>query len=304
MKKTLSIITLFFLILFFQLETGFSQNLCISMNFVSKDSNDSIPYVQLVFKNHNIGASSDNKGFAILTIPEEMLNNLQNDTLIIHALSYKEKHISFNDLIKLKDSRILLETDPIVLPLFIVKSSEKELLLGKKRKPLLIGKSEFGLGNQQGKYFSNPEKTLGIIKEVSVYITNNGKFNAPFRVRVYSIDEDGNLTDILINNIIVVAKKPNNWCKIDLSEYSVSFPKNGAVVAIECINAGEQYYYGKNYGVSIGSIGSKIDNNFVYTFYNKLSEWKWMTGTEYYNSIGINENRVYVEFLIRIKVRF
>ena len=168
-----------------------------------------------------------------------------NDTLVVSHLGFTKKSISISDYFKGRDKLITLETTYVNL--------EEVVVLPGKYKTIKLGITEKKPDSKQisnvfnsmiGNFIENKRGKDGWLKSVSYYIHADGKPQTPFRVRIYEFDIEKRCPgkDLLTENLIVSAKEPG-WFTIDLSEYNIQFPSNGAYLMMEWINSGQQYFY-------------------------------------------------------------
>lgn len=80
----------------------------------------------------------------------------------------------------------------------------------------------------QPEYIKTP-----FLKTIKVF-TRNQLPNAKFIIRLYSINEKGEPENYIFDKkIIGIAKKGRKITAVDLSAYSIPFPKNGFFIAVE-----------------------------------------------------------------------
>jgi hypothetical protein len=139
---------------------------------------------------------------------------------------------------------------------------------------------------KKGNFIENRKKQIGWIKSVSYYIHPDGHPSTPFRTRIYDRDKNEKPGEDLLNENIVVSAKESGWFTIEISDYNIPFPKEGAFVMMEWINSGEEFYFvqevsinGKNgqlqtekrkyYGQSLGTVSKKRRNCFMGEYLRK-----------------------------------
>lgn len=170
---------------------------------------------------------------------------METDSIRFSYLGYESKMVSIHDFKTKSDKTILLERKDIQLnEVSISPAKYKQVTLGiDKKKP--DSKQITGIYyNKIGNYIENKSGKQGWIKTVSFYVHEVGKSETPFRVRIYDLKESCNCpgNDLLLENLIVSAEQPG-WLTVDVSNYNIPFPANGAFVVMEWINSGEKYYY-------------------------------------------------------------
>ena len=210
---------------------------------LDKTNSAIIPYATLEVKNKGKGVATNESGVFELSYT---LDSLKTDTLLFKALGYEDKEIAVKDwsfaITAIKLSPVIFNLNPIVVkPNSLKIKKGMNLVIGKERQP------SFGLtvGSQVAVYMDNKEGITGIIESASFYmVKRNSKYKAPFRIRIYSADENGlPKKDLTTQNIIIQATQKNAWLKVDLSPYQISVPANGYFIALEWIYTKDKYYY-------------------------------------------------------------
>jgi len=227
---------------------------------------------------------------------ETDIHDMQLDTIEFSYLGYRTKKICVADFL-VSDKTIKLKRLPITIE--EVKISPKEYkteIVGiRDKKPNSFQVANI-FGANKGKLLINPLKEVGWIKSVSYYLHSNGHPMCPFRVRIYKIGINNTPGEDLLRENLIVSAKKSGWFTIDISEYGIPFPKEGAFVMMEWINSGEEFYFetditatGENgeprvikrkfYGQVLGTIskkggiglwGSNLGNEWLpYDFNNK-----------------------------------
>ena len=221
-----------------------AQNIEFKGKIVNKNSNVEIPYSTVSIESLGIGTISDINGEYTLVIPETH----QNDTIIVSALGFDrlattildfQKH--YSEMVKLTEK--LYELDEV-----IISPDNSEIVnigfQGKKSKGPLVSNI---FGANIGLHIENNTDKTGIVKKVRFFILDEGKPNAPFRVRIYSVDPDNKQPglDLLTENVIISGPIKGGWVEADLSKYNIAFPKEGVFVMAEWIYSGDEFYYTK-----------------------------------------------------------
>lgn len=159
-------------------------------------------------------------------------------SFIFFSLGFTKREIKVTDLAK--DSIIVqLPVDHVSLNTVTFSPPKTEAILGNK----FLGH----LGDSYGKYgsehaiFLKPNKDIaggsGTIKEIFVFITDEGIPNTKFRIHVYSRDTATKLPgkDLADSNIIVQAKHGNEWVKADVSKLKIPV-KGGVFISVEWVS--------------------------------------------------------------------
>jgi len=220
MKKTLYIILL---VLFPSLI--YSQ---ITGVVVDNNTGKPIPYVNIWVENKDIGVSSDINGKSNLD------TELIGSTLVLSSIGYEQKKVQcINQELRIQLKPIVVEISEIV----VVGQLPKICCLGKVNDnmkdafycctaPWIIGQTF----PHKKKYKDTP-----FIKEVGL-LTKSAIDSAIFQVRIYSLNEKGDIGDCLHKEPIYgLAKKGLKKTLVDLSQKSIKFSEHGIVVAVEWV---------------------------------------------------------------------
>ena len=266
MKKLLiSIISLFLI------NYCLGQNIKLTGTINDCETNQPLPYATIELFSLKTGTITDKNGKFSLEITT---NDLIKDSINFSFVGYETTKMSINDFMK-TGKTVQLKEKPIELReiKIIPKKYSTEIIGIKDKQPWRMQYANLFSGNK-GNYIKNKKGKTGWIKSVSYYIHPDGHPTTPFRVRIYSVGKDKKpAQDILNQNLVVSAKEPG-WFTVDVSEYNIPFPENGAFVMMEWINSGDEYYFekeipgkGKNgksemvkrkyYGQSLGTVSKK-----------------------------------------------
>lgn len=237
-----------------------------------------IQYATIELIDNNIGALTNKQGYFSMFLTEKNKNGLLN----IRMLGYKPQSQDLNSFIKSKKDTIYLIKDTINLTEVIINSQDANCpqeFIGINEKSNAVFLEN--VGSQIAVFCKNinPNKN-GKINSLRFYIKSGGKYNAPFRVRIYDVGEAGNPgRELLKENLVVTANK-KKWFDVNVDSLNISVPKLGFFIAMEWIFTDESYYYlseanrkkytKQQYGQSLGAIeGSKLDN---YTYIKSLGK--------------------------------
>jgi hypothetical protein len=201
---------------------------------VVKDSisGEPIPFVNIWVENETIGTTSESNGSFSLDIKEEKM-------LVFSALGYEEKKVSSKTELILMNPKVFeLKEVVIEQPKF-----KKEIEIGNFNKPLgfhVSGDLEWS-NAKFFKYDTTYEQTKFIKK---IKITTRSKVNnAKFKIRIYSVNQEGYpYTDLLSEDIIVIVKKGKRNNVIDISNFKLVFPKEGLFIAYEVLKIESNKY--------------------------------------------------------------
>lgn len=230
-----------------------------------------LPYATIEIFNLKTGTIADKNGiFHFETTPQ----NLVYDTINFSYVGYETAKISIDDFLKSKKT-IKLKSKVIELgEVRVIPQKYLITTVGVKDKSPVSMQYSNVFGTNKGNFIKNEKKEEGWFKSVSYYLHQDGFPTAPFRVRVYQIGANNEPEEDLLNENLVVSAPNAGWFKIDISDYKVPFPKEGAFVTMEWINSGEEFYFekevvgkdkngqtktvrGRYYGQSLGVVSKK-----------------------------------------------
>ncbi len=191
----------------------------------------------------NIGTIANEKGMFKLEIKRDN----RKDTLRFQALGYAPRDYSVEYLSKFTQHTIYLKKDTIQLAPIKIKS---------KRPKRIKEGNHFGLfrssmymdthGQQTALYIFNEKGYEGKLKSVSYYLSGKGNTQAPFRIRLYALDErtGGPGINLLPEILVVKPSSGKGWFTIDLSRYNIRLPAEGLFVGMEGVFHGEfDFFY-------------------------------------------------------------
>lgn len=219
----------------------------IKGEIIDSESKSSIPYSTIEIPLLNKGTIADSLGIFSIEIPD----TCEKITLEISSLGYKPSALQL-DLTETKSETIKINLTKEVYLLDEINITPTALI--EKEVGILEKKSKYDLfgviGVQHGILIKNPSEENGFIAKLSFYINKNGFPNCPFRIRIYEFDQSKNQPgkNILNRNLIVTnPNKGNNWFTVDVSDFSLIFPKEGVFIAMQWINDGEYYTFPVNF---------------------------------------------------------
>lgn len=231
-----------------------------------------IQYATIELVDNNSGALTNKQGYFSIVLTEKNRKGLIN----IRLLGYKPISEDLNKFIKNKVDTIYLIRDTIDLTEITISSQQincpKEIL-GVSEK----NNSAFceNVGNQIAVFCKNVnDNKKGKINSLSFYIKSGGKYNAPFRVRLYDVDENGLPGKELLKENLIVAANKKKWFEIDIDSLNITIPKTGFFIAMEWIYTDESFHYlseanrkkysRQQYGQILGAVESKELNDYTY----------------------------------------
>lgn len=212
------------LILIFLPAVAFSQT---RGTVVDKNTGNPIEYANIWIENQNIGTTSDHDGKFILN------RNIGDLTLIVSVIGYENRRFNINkDNLKLELIPKIYEIEEVI----VLPKKNRELIVNDLRKASMLNTfSCAGVPWMVAKYFEYlpAYEQTPFLKKIRI-ITKSEIDSATFNLRILSVNEKGEpATDILKNNFIITVKKGKKKTLVDLSDYHISFPKEGFFVSFE-----------------------------------------------------------------------
>ena len=270
------------------------QNQTAKGLILDKKTNEPIPYVNISILESQIGTSSHEDGSYSLEINKEDLNKVVK----LSSLGYEVSKMPIS--LFLKSGEVFLQ--PLVEQLDEVVISEKF-----EEKTLIVNElNEDDLCQGYGSSAQNPwllslyfpfyddYEDVDFIKSVRLHFGNFKNKKAKFRLRLFSIGKDSLPDkDLLKENIIVSLKKKQKIVDVDISDYSIIFPREGFYVAFEWLyipyNEEEvTFHFGKNnkkkekrikYNPTLSGTCEE-EGRFKVAIYNS-GEWRFYAANKY-----------------------
>lgn len=239
-----------FIFLYSQLSVG--QSL-ISGKILSITDKESLPFGTIYLKISKIGTYSNERGEFKIVYPDSIIN----DTLIIEYLGYKKQNYPLSE-IKNKNLVIFsLTPDSYELPVVLIKP-----ITGKVYTPGKISNKSKGGEYNTGKFFYQIARLISLkefsgkkikLKKIKYFIKKEGKYNAPFGIRLYALNDSTNKPgiDLINKRIVIQAKKKKDWAEVDLDSLNIYLPDNGVFPAMEWLPIYDEYNYDKVTGLPI-----------------------------------------------------
>lgn len=210
----------------------------------SKKTLNTLAYVNVSILNKRVGTSTNLKGkFSI------QLEKFKSDTLLISYLGFKPKKIAISSILKnpVAYKVIYLEDELSSLDDVIIQIRKKKY--GSKhslglRKKWFYSRVGVQFGMEQAILIPNDKSKVGKIEEVSFWVGKEEQlfYNSRltwFRIKFYSYDKEKNEPKELLSYQDIIVKPQENEkqnLKVDVSSYSIPFPKGGVCVVIETVN--------------------------------------------------------------------
>ncbi len=213
---------------------GFAQSHLAKGYVHDIDTNQPISYVNISILESSIGTSSDENGRFELEIEDKDLNKQVH----LSSLGYLDSIISVVNLIKLDKIFLKAKFEQLDEVVISKKFEERFLVVN----PIDEGDLCAGYGTDfrypwiLALYFPYDEtyKNTDFLKSVKFYFGNFKNRKSNFRLRIFSVDENGlPHEDLLKESVVVELKKNQRDVDIDISNFNLIFPRHGFYVALE-----------------------------------------------------------------------
>ena len=224
---------LFFLFLIIA-STTFSQSKTAKGVIFGQSTNQPIPYVNLTILESNVGTSSNEDGSFQLLIEEKDVSKKVH----LSSLGYKDSIIPVEQL--LRENKIYLapkseELDEVIIS--SIKSTKIKVVNEINENDLCAGySSDSDKPWMLALYFPYKEiyEETEFLKEVKFYFGNFKNKKCKFRLRIFSLDENGMPgQDLLLEEVIVNLKNKQKDIVVEIEKFNIPFPKIGMYVALE-----------------------------------------------------------------------
>lgn len=199
---------------------------------VVDDKKQGIPYAIIEAKEQHQGVYTDENGYFAFTADAAMVR-----TLAVFCMGYEEQELLTANLpqdsllIQLKQRATTLKTVQIKSH----KGKRRTTVLGKGRRALKYDGDMYRMYGAETaiKLKADTGQYEATLKEVYVYVADEGEPTTRFRVKVYEWGElpEREITD---SNVIVHATKGGKWVKVDLSNKYIPVG-DGLFVGVEWI---------------------------------------------------------------------
>lgn len=246
----------------------FPSHYTISGNIYEDSTLQPIPYVALGIAGKITGTIADQQGFFELNIPwtDDGL-----DTLILSSMGYIKDTIVFNpDKKKIFSIGMKQKVYPVE-PVTIIPKVYENMALG-NTKDRESGSLYLDTHGQQTALFLKSRKNKpGIITSVAYYLSKEGNTDAPFRVRIYSVDSIGMPgRDIIEDAIVVKPETGDGWYAINIEKLRIRIPEDGLFIAIEGVFPDDyEEYYGESEFIDLRK-QNKQNKNMSLTYGQRL----------------------------------
>jgi len=214
-------------------------------------NNKPVPYASICMKQSSSGAAADGEGEFELRIAHKELD----DTLLFSFLGYRKQEIPIREMLRSSFHTIILkESSFSIAPVEVRARKLKTKELGNSG-GIAMGSLYLDTHGQQTALLIENEKHTagGYIASVKFYLSKKGNTEAPFRVRLYSIDSiNGKPGKDMLREVVIV--KPENikkgWYEVNLRQYGLTIPNEGFYVAMQGV-------YPEDYEVNLEGFDSE-----------------------------------------------
>ena len=249
----------------------FGQSIDLKGEIKDLKTGEPLPYATVEIYNLKTGTITDKNGIFQFEVTP---NNLISDTINFSFVGYETTKMAINDFLK-SEKEIKLKGKTIELgEVRVIPKKYSITTVGIRDKSPTSKQYSNIFGTNKGNFIGNKKMKIGWFKSISYYIHQDGFPTSPFRVRIYQVGEHNKPGKDLLNENLVVSAPKAGWIKIDISDYNIPFPKEGAFVTMEWINSGKEFYFekesivkdkngqaktiqGKYYGQSLGVVSKK-----------------------------------------------
>lgn len=213
---------------------SFSQSKTAKGFVYDEDTKQPIPYVNISIIESSNGTSSDESGSYTLEIEEKDLNK----NIHLSSLGYNDSIISVEQFIKLDKIFLKAKIEQLNEVVISKKFEEKFLVVNQLEKSDLCAGYGTNFKNpwMLALYFPYNEtyKETDFLKSVRIHFGNFRNKKSKFRLRLFSVDENGLPDeDVLQESVVVELKKNQKIADIDISNFNIIFPRNGFYIAFE-----------------------------------------------------------------------
>lgn len=251
------------IVLLFLSTQVFSQSINLKGKLLDSNTKEPIVYANISFLKSNKGISSLEDGTFNLEIDKKLLK----EKVHVSCLNYKDTIVFANQL---NDKILFLKADNLELDeVFISKKVNRELIVKKikkrKIKISLIGTTNFPFTVARYFEFKKEYVETPFIKKVTIFLGNDEKRKAKFRVRFFLKDSVSSLpkNDLLKESLIVSVDKRQKKIEIDLLKYDLEIPKKGIFIVLERLHVPDNFYEDTfNYKDSISKKVTRVAPDF------------------------------------------
>jgi hypothetical protein len=197
--------------------------LCVSLGSFSQQRSfygrvldhrlNGIPFAVVEAKDRHEGVYTDENGIFSFRANSDTIK-----TLVFSCMGYDTKEVDVAEMPR--DSIIIALKQKVnqLKEVQIVPGKDQLRTLGRK-KPKHIGDCYRSYGAETAIFLKPESNKSGFLKDILVFITNEGAYNTKFRMHVYEWDSISNLPgrELTDSNLIMQASHGNEWVKADVS---------------------------------------------------------------------------------------
>jgi hypothetical protein len=188
--------------------------------------------------------------------------NIRNKSFFTDCNGYEVKYF---DIKNIMDTLFLKRKDIILSEVKVSNKKTKNIELGNHLDKTKSSKIEFETKNNNiyAVLLKNNRNSFNYIKKLKFKLKKNNSAKVYIRPYIYSVDNDNNpLDEILNKNIIYEVKKSEDTVIIDVEELNIELTENGLYLGIELIKDTKS--------INIGIGKSKKRNSFI--LYKKINK--------------------------------
>ena len=210
---------------------SFSQEKHFFGKVTDKDKKTGIPFCVVKAKDRNEGVYTDENGRFSFTSNTDSVKSF-----IFYSLGYLGREVATtefpNDSINVELKKEYTNLKEVVV---VADGKVRHKILG-RRKARHVSDCYQKYGEEDAVFLHADHLNNGFLKEIFVYITNEGIPDTKFRVHVYEKDPVTNMParELTDSNLIVHANKGNEWVKADLSNKRIAIGA-GVFISVEWI---------------------------------------------------------------------
>ncbi|MDL2302920.1 MULTISPECIES: carboxypeptidase-like regulatory domain-containing protein [unclassified Dysgonomonas] len=219
-------------------------------SFIDEETREPVSYATLQIKGKPKGVIADHEGYFELMLTEIELT----DSLAASCLGYERCTFTPDSLLAQPEVTITMKSRSIDMEPVVISAGKqtKDYKKVGNRSWFTTGSVYLDTHGQQiALYIENKKQQKGYIRKVSYHLSDKGNVEAPFRVRILSLDEEtGGPGKDLLTEILVVQppQDTKGWYDVNLAEYNISLPPDGFFVAIQGVFPNDYSYYANESG--------------------------------------------------------
>jgi hypothetical protein len=189
----------------------------VSGRVINAQTGEGIPYVNIGFLEKGIGTISNEAGFFVLSVPDE----LKGDTLHFSSLGYNKRKMVISEA-----SKLTVTMEPYVVQLNEVtvkgvKTKQVRFGSNTEAKFLRSGLGTGDLGGEIGTKINIPKRGI-ILDSLNFFLISNTLDTVLLRLNIYPVKGEFPKASLLSNNVIItVTGRRKGWIHKDLSSLNI-----------------------------------------------------------------------------------